>query len=281
MNIENLSRLFWHNGNIENIEDRISEFYITSAFGFSFQEVAVTYSTDILFFDETFLRLASLVKIYRFNSNLLADETGDYLKNEVKRLLVRNRYYKTARCIIMFLQNPKNQKVEEYIFIEPDIYLFSIGKIVNRCIFIPQLPKPFGAVMNLPTIDYEYKKLVSNEIKRENAEDCIILNQNNIVSETFLGNIFLVGPERIVTPSLNTHCNPGVMREVVIEELKKLNYPIYEEDVISEEDVMSSVEIFTAGTNGIFTIKGIGYLRFFDDVRKMILVKINEMLLKN
>ncbi len=281
MNIENLSRLFWHNGNIENIEDRISEFYITSAFGFSFQEVAVTYSTDILFFDETFSRLASLVKIYRFNSNLLADETGDYLKNEVKRLLVRNRYYKTARCIIMFLQNPKNQKVEEYIFIEPDIYLFSIGKIVNRCIFIPQLPKPFGAVMNLPTIDYEYKKLVSNEIKRENAEDCIILNQNNIVSETFLGNIFLVGPERIVTPSLNTHCNPGVMREVVIEELKKLNYPIYEEDVISEEDVMSSVEIFTAGTNGIFTIKGIGYLRFFDDVRKMILVKINEMLLKN
>jgi len=281
MNIENISRLFWHNGNIENIEDRISEFYITSAFGFSFQEVAITYSTDILFFDETFSRLISLVKIYRFNSNLLADETGDYLKNEVKRLLVRNRYYKTARCIIMFLQNPKNQKVEEYIFIEPDIYLFSIGKIVNRCIFIPQLPKPFGAVMNLPTIDYEYKKLVSNEIKRENAEDCIILNQNNIVSETFLGNIFLVGPERIVTPSLNTHCNPGVMREVVIEELKKLNYPIYEEDVISEEDVMSSVEIFTAGTNGIFTIKGIGYLRFFDDVRKMILVKINEMLLKN
>src|SRR5574344_356623 len=281
MNIENLSRLFWHNGNIENIEDRISEFYITSAFGFSFQEVAVTYSTDILFFDEPFSRLASLVNIYRFNSNLLADETGDYLKNEVKRLLVRNRYYKTARCIIMFLQNPKNQKVEEYIFIEPDIYLFSIGKIVNRCIFIPQLPKPFGAVMNLPTIDYEYKKLVSNEIKRENAEDCIILNQNNIVSETFLGNIFLVGPERIVTPSLNTHCNPGVMREVVIEELKKLSYPIYEEDVISEEDVMSSVEIFTAVTNGIFTIKGIGYLRFFDDVRKMILVKINEMLLKN
>jgi len=142
MNIENLSRLFWHNGNIENIEDRISEFYITSAFGFSFQEVAITYSTDILFFDETFSRLISLVKIYRFNSNLLADETGDYLKNEVKRLLVRNRYYKTARCIIMFLQNPKNQKVEEYIFIEPDIYLFSIGKIVNRCIFIPQLPKP-------------------------------------------------------------------------------------------------------------------------------------------
>jgi len=281
MNIENLSRLFWHNGNIENIEDRISEFYITSAFGFSFQEVAITYSTDILFFDETFSRLASLVKIYRFNCNLLADETGDYLKNEVKRLLVRNRYYKTARCIIMFLQNPKNQRVEEYIFIEPDIYLFSIGKIVNRCIFIPQLPKPFGAVMNLPTVDYEYKKLVSNEIKRENADDCIIMNQNNIVSETFLGNIFLVGPERIITPSLNTHCNPGVMREVVIEELKKLNYPICEEDEISEEDVMSSVEIFTAGTNGIFTIKGIGYLRFFDDVRKMILVKINEKLLKN
>jgi branched-subunit amino acid aminotransferase/4-amino-4-deoxychorismate lyase len=281
MNIEKLSRLFWHNGNIENIEDRITEFYISSAFGFSFQEVTLTYGTDILFFDETFARISSLVKIYRFNSDLLADETGDYLKNEVKRLLVRNRYYKTARCIIMFQQNQMNKKAEEYIFIEPDLYLFSIGKIVQKCIFLPQLPKPFGAVMNLPTVDYEFKKLISNEIKREDADDCIIVNQNNIVSETFLGNIFLVGPERIITPSLNTHCNPGVMREVIVDELKKLNYPIFEEDYISEEDVMSSVEIFTAGTNGIFTIKGIGYLRFFDDVRKMILVKINEKLQKS
>jgi branched-subunit amino acid aminotransferase/4-amino-4-deoxychorismate lyase len=278
MNIENLSRLFWHNGNIGNIEDRITEFYISSAFGFSFQEIILTYGTDILFFDETFIRIASLVKIYRFKSELLSDGTGEYLKNEVKRLLVRNRYYKTARCIIMFQQNQENRKADEYIFIEPDRYLFSIGKIVQKCIFIPQLPKPFGVVMNLPTVDYEYKKLIANEIKREDAEDCIIVNQNSIVSETFLGNIFLVGPEKIITPSLSTCCNPGVMREVVIDELQKLNYPIFEEDEISEDDVMNSVEIFTAGTNGIFSIKGIGLLRFFDDVRKMILVKINEKL---
>jgi branched-subunit amino acid aminotransferase/4-amino-4-deoxychorismate lyase len=264
----------WHNGTIVP-KDRLNNVFDIKLFmSTHLVETFFTNGTDILFFDETFARLRSLALIYRFDSKLLDDDTGETFINEMRRLLIRNLYYKTARCYLLFCEGQKKGTVDEFLFIEPSPTLFSSENILKMAVVSSKFLKPSGTVMNLPTIEHEFRKLIRSEFEHSDADDCIILNQEQQVVESYHGNIFLVDGKRVLTPSVKSGCAMQLLRGVAIKGFEKLGYEVTGVDELSVEALFDTKEVIIAGSTGIFSLKGLEYKRYFDTTRKLLIDKI-------
>ncbi len=180
----NTHSYIWHNGLIEKTEtghfDKVKE----KLANITVSETMVTRGTEIMFFAETLKRLNFLAKIYRITPTLLIGNDGEHLKNEVKRTLIRNKFYQTAQCHVVFQYLPNKKQTHEFLFIEPDPLLFSQNKTVSRVCFTNNFSKPDGFCMKLPSLEHEYRKMLQLEMHEKNAGDCIILNQHQEVVET-------------------------------------------------------------------------------------------------
>jgi branched-subunit amino acid aminotransferase/4-amino-4-deoxychorismate lyase len=275
MNELDVASLIWHNGNIQPKENTFPIYNFNPLFYSNLVECFYTSGTEIFFFNETLLQIQSHLKIYNINSTIFADETGETFKNETKRLLIRNKYYKTSRCYILFsLSN--NEILNEFIFLIPDQQLFGIEKIIKKTIVSTQFLKPTGKAIILPTLDIEFRKIIRLEIDCEKVDDCIILNQEQFIVESFLGNIFLIEPGKVFTPSLRSGCTPSFLRKIIIFHLGQLNFHIIEKDDLQVENLFNANEVIVAGETGIYSLKGIEYKRYFDIVRKELISKIME-----
>ena len=276
MNEQEVATLSWHNGNITPNEAVFSKFDFNYLFSNNLVEYYFTFGTKILFFDETLSRIKSSLKIHNINSHLFADETGEKFRAETNRLLIRNKYYKTARCYILFSLYPETNSLNEYIFLVPDPLLFDIDKIIKKTIVSNQFLKPSGAIMNFPTMEYEFRKIIRMEIEYEKADDCIILNHDQYIIESYLGNIFLLEPGFVLTPSLSSGCIPFIMRKIIINFLGQLHFQVVEKNDLQVEKLFEANEVIIAGETGIYSLKGIEYKRYFDNTRKVLIAKIVE-----
>jgi branched-subunit amino acid aminotransferase/4-amino-4-deoxychorismate lyase len=276
MNEQEIASLIWYNGNIQPKEKIIPFIDFNFLFSNNIVEYFFTSGTEILFFNDTLSQIQSLLNIYYLDSILFADESGETLKNETKRLLIRNKFYKTARCYYLLSRSPETNTLNEYIFLVPDLQLFGTDKIIKKTILSNRFFKPAGAAMKLPTLENEFRKIIRMEIDHEKADDCIILNQEQHIVETYLGNIFLIEPGKVITPSLSSGCTPLIMRKKLMTVFEQLNYQVIESKDIGVENLFDANEVIVAGEKGIFSLKGIEYKRYFDTVRKVLISKIKE-----
>jgi branched-subunit amino acid aminotransferase/4-amino-4-deoxychorismate lyase len=270
-----VSSLIWHNGNIEPKEKILPNFDFNFLFSNNLIEYFFTSGTDILFFDDTLSLIQSHLKIYNIDSALFSDKTGETFKNETKRLLIRNKCYKTSRCYILFSTSNKNI-LNEYIFLVPDPQLFGIEKIIKKTIVSNRYLKPAGNAINLPTLENEFRKIIRLDIDYEKVDDCIILNHDQYIVESYLGNIFLIESEKAYTPSLHSGCTPLLLRNIIITLLGQLNFQVIEKDDLQVENLFDANEVIVAGETGIYSLKGLEYKRYFDIVRKALIPKILE-----
>ena len=94
--------------------------------------------------------------------------------------------------------------------------------------------------------------LAAKYAQEKQMDDAIVLNTQNNLCDTSKANIFLVKGDQIHTPALHQGCINGVMRRVVIEEVKELGFRLYQEE-ITEEDLLNADEVFL--TNAIQMIR--------------------------
>lgn len=254
--------------------NKITPHFMSNNSILGFEEIILTNGTEIIFPDETIRRLRTLLNIYGINSTLPGDDSGTELKNEVKKQIIKLRAYKTARIKISFTKNIITGESTHTLIHEPDPYLFSTGKMNNSCIISNRILKPLGPTINLPNVYSEFRKLILAEMIESENDDSIILNENLSVSEAYSGNLFFIEDEYVVTPSIQTGCYPGILRNIVIKELKLMNLPVVEKDHITPEEILESKEIITAGNYGIFSVKGIEKRRYFDEYRNLLIARI-------
>jgi len=254
--------------------NKITPDYLSDNTTFGFDEIILTNGTEIIFPDETVRRLRNLLNIYGIKSSLINEESGTELKNEIKKLIIKLRSYKTSRIKISFTGNIITRESIYTLTHEPDPYLFSTGKINNKCLVNNQILKSLGTSINLPNVYSEFRKLILNDMIASEIDDSIILNENLSVTEAYSGNIFYIEDEHVVTPSLYTGCYPGILRNIVIKELKLMNLPVVEKDHIAPEEILDSKEIITAGNYGIFSVRGIDKQRYFDEYRNLLIARI-------
>jgi branched-chain amino acid aminotransferase len=100
--------------------------------------------------------------------------------------------------------------------------------------------------------------LAAREAKASKWNDAILLNQHGRICDSSIANIFLIKNDVILTPALEEGCVAGIMRKIIIQELRSRFYKV-EETAVTVDDLLSADEVFF--TNSIHPIRWIKEIR--------------------
>jgi branched-subunit amino acid aminotransferase/4-amino-4-deoxychorismate lyase len=87
---------------------------------------------------------------------------------------------------------------------------------------------PLSRVKSLNYLD---NLLAREEARRKGADEAILLNTRGLVAEGSASNVFLVGSEGLLTPSIESGALPGITRAAVIELAREAGIDCAEGDV--------------------------------------------------
>lgn len=137
--------------------------------------------------------------------------------------------------------------------------------------------KPVNRLSNLKTCSALPFVMAGLYKKQHKLDEVFILNQNGFLCETLSSNVFLVYKGQIYTPALSEGCVAGVMRQVVINLAAKHQLEIIEAQINPE--ILNEVEevFITNAINGIQWVMGFNRKRYFNEVSKMLLEKLNAI----
>lgn len=122
---------------------------------------------------------------------------------------------------------------------------------LSVCLY-PFARKSMDAFANLKSAAYLPYVLAGRYAMEKNMDDALVLNGHNFLCDSSKANLFLIKGETVYTPALHQGCVSGVMRRVVMEEVKKLGYRLHHDEV-SEADLLAADEVFL--TNAVQIIR--------------------------
>ncbi len=102
---------------------------------------------------------------------------------------------------------------------------------------------PYSKLTYIKSCNYLSNILARKEVKLKGGDEGLILNIFGNVAEGTVSNIFMIDNERIYTPPLNVGLFPGIIRGVLLEEIKKMGYYIFEK-VITLNELKNADEVF-------------------------------------
>ncbi|GGI25044.1 aminotransferase class IV [Pedobacter mendelii] len=107
-------------------------------------------------------------------------------------------------------------------------------------------------------------------------DEAMILNQYGFLCESISANVFVVYDNKIYTPALTEGCIGGIMRTAIMQ-LAKMNDMELIEAQINPEILKEAEEVFiTNATQGIQWVMGYGRKRYFNEVSKFLIEKLNN-----
>jgi 4-amino-4-deoxychorismate lyase len=119
-------------------------------------------------------------------------------------------------------------------------------------------PSPWSA---LKTSQVLPQVLASLERKKRGLDDLILLSQAGDIAECISSNLFWMKEGIYYTPSLETGCRAGVMREFLIRKMKSKNLEI-REIMKKPEVILQADRLFASNVAGISPIGAMGTLSF-------------------
>ncbi|ADY52668.1 aminotransferase class IV [Pseudopedobacter saltans DSM 12145] len=136
--------------------------------------------------------------------------------------------------------------------------------------------KPINKLSNLKTCSALPFVMAGLYKQQHRLDDVFILNQNGFLCEALSSNVFLVYKGQIYTPALSEGCVAGVMRQVVINLAAEHQLDIIEAQINPE--ILNEVEevFVTNAINGIQWVMGFNRKRYFNEVSKMLLERLNS-----
>jgi len=140
---------------------------------------------------------------------------------------------------------------EDFSDIEYYIFIRELPKINNNFVkikFYPESNYPiFRFKPAFKSLFYMGNMLAIKDAKIDGVFEPIFYNNNNIITEGAIRNIFFIKKNTIYTPNLNLGILDGVTRSKVLELGEKLNYKI-SESVINYENINQMDEAFLTST---------------------------------
>lgn len=107
--------------------------------------------------------------------------------------------------------------------------------------------------------DIKTTALIGNVLLNDDAlssgADTAILTRNGFLTEGVAANLFLVDQRNVIrTPPLTHFCLPGVTRDVIIELIKSLSWPLSEDNIPTEELFNAKELWITSASKEIYPI---------------------------
>lgn len=224
-------------------------------------ETIKVYRGNILLQNFHFLRLFQGLQFLKIN--VPADFTEQVLADRIIELCRKNKCSELARVRLAVYRNDQNlcEYCIEALPLSIAVHQWSTNWTID---LYPYARKSQDAFSNLKNANFLPYIMAAKYAEEKGIDDCIVLNADNCLCDSSKANIFLVRDGKVFTPSLDQGCISGVMRHFIIEELKKLDYPVHQKQ-LKEEDLLQADEVFL--TNAIMGMKGVKAFRsrFYTD----------------
>lgn len=119
-----------------------------------------------------------------------------------------------------------------------------------RLTICPDVRKSCDRLANLKSANYLPYAVAARYARRQQADDCIVLNTNERIADTCIANIFIIREGHIFTPPLSEGPVAGITRNYFLSQLPVTEQPL------SVTDLQQAQEVFV--TNAINGLRWIG-----------------------
>ena len=267
-----------------NIKDLSSDDFNNRGFlyGDSVFETIKIIDNKIIFWEEHYLRLMSSMRILRIE--IPNNYTPEFFEKEIIKTNLKTDSSFSGRVRLTIYRGGSGLYLPNNnfpIFVinsnKTNEKLFKIDRDVYKVDLFKDYQIQSNLISNLKTNNRVINVIGSIYAQENELDNCVLLNDNKLVTEFLNGNIFIVNDNVIKTPTISTGCLNGVMRKKIIELIKKVPaYKIQEKD-FSPYELISSDEIWvTNSISGIIPVTEYRRKSFSNNIGTIIINYFNK-----
>ncbi len=251
-------------------------------FGDSVFETIKVVDNKIIYWEEHYLRLMSSMRILRIEIPGLY--TPDFFEEEIQKTNLKIDSFFTGRVRLTIFRREGGLYLPDYndpIFVinsqKTDQKLFNVNLYSYKVDLFKDYQIQSNLISNLKTNNRVVNVIGSIYAKENDLDNCILLNDQKVVSEFLNGNIFIVKNNHVITPPISSGCLNGIMRNKIIELINKLTNLEIEEKDFSPYELISSDEIWVSNSiSGIIPITEYRRKKFSNKVAITIINYLNK-----
>ena len=138
----------------------------------------------------------------------------------------------------------------QLICIASQIRLFDPAKLHQGIAMVTvSVRRPPADILDprVKSLNYLNNVLAKREARMRGADEALILNQNGMVAEASVANIFIVRAGELLTPPPNDGALEGITRDSVLRCAAMLDIPAHQQ-TLSRLDLLAADEVFLTGT---------------------------------
>lgn len=251
-------------------------------YGDSVFETIKVVKNKALFWEEHYLRLMSSMRILKIE--IPNEFTPDYLESQIKKTISSISELFTGRVRLTVFREgeglylPKSNKASFVInSFQNEVFSFETKFKTYKVDIYKDYLIQSNLLSNLKTSNRLINVIGSIYAHENGLDNCILLNENKLVTEFLNGNIFLVKDNVVKTPPINSGCLNGVMRNKIIELINKIPLlEIFEKD-FSAYEIISSQEVWVSNSiSGIIPVSQYRNKQFGNSIAKKVLDLLNR-----
>lgn len=273
------------NGEIYPNDDAFISIFNTSLIsGDLIFENLIVSSNKVLFYEEHYFNLLSSMRILKIKIPM--SFTPEFLEEQLLSLYIKSGFVNEKILMRILIcnnvaSNINPTSVNYYIYVAHKIdYAINNFEKYTLDVFKDYF-KNTGLLSNLTTNNQLIQRIGLRYCEENDFNDCVILNNSKIISETLNGNIFMIMNDKVLTPSLKDGSNNNVIRSKIIELVNNdiEGYEIIEQP-LSVFDIQKSDELFISNIN--FGIQPVSKFRkkvFTDKITSLIKNKLTLLVM--
>ena len=229
-------------------------------FGDGLYESIRVFNGKILFLPAHLRRLTKGMKLLGFDyeSKSLLEELTDQLKQTLEANLISKHgrakihIFRAGTGAYKPLDNRPYFLIEAYS-LKDDFFDYRTHKTI-RLKSYNGIPLAFGALSGLRTASALPYILAAQHAALAGVDDVVLFSSKGKVAETSQGNIFAIKRKHVFTPTLQTGCIDGILRNEVIRLCDRMRIPLTEKK-FSEKFLRRCEEVCVVDTiHGIHTV---------------------------
>lgn len=253
-------------------------------FGDSIFETIRVFNGQVIFIDNHFERLIKSLELVRMS--IPEYFTKEYFKSQISNLIkshkspnarIRFTIYRKSSSSIYFV-DPSNSFdfVIEYSELKENN--FSIDLDNYEIDVFEDIKKPSGILSQIKSNNVLLHSIAGSVVNDNVINNIVLVNEKECITEAVNANIFIVKKDRIITPKLSDGCIDGIMRNNVINIIKRqTNYKV-EVNSFDKKEFLSCDEVFI--TNSIIGIQSVSKYKTIN-YSKSITSSIKNLLIYN
>jgi branched-chain amino acid aminotransferase len=281
-----MSKYLCYNGDFVSSESRvISTENRAFCYGDGIFETIRCLNSEPLFFTNHFHRIKKSLELLKIE--FPGEYSENFFRHKIHYLLQQNRIYKGARVRIHLfrssggLYTPINNKVDFIITSESiNSELYTLPSKGLKIGVYTENRKPVQPLSALKSTNALLYVMAGIWRKKQNLDDCLIVNEEGKIIEGLSSNIFLVKDQVLFTTTADCGCVDGTMRRTILQIANEKQLIVKEVAGFSEKHILNADELLFTNAMGISYVSAYQNRRYYNSIARTIVKYLNEKVQK-